>query len=481
MGEPVIQLGRYALHAEIAAGGMATVYLGRLHGAVGFGRTVAIKRLHPHLAKDPEFVAMFLDEAHLAARVQHPNVVPTLDVVTSDRELFLVLEYVRGESFSALIRAARAAGQTLPIPVVVAVVVGLLNGLHAAHEATDEQGKPLGIVHRDVSPQNVLVGADGVARVLDFGVAKAATRLQTTREGQLKGKVSYMAPEQLAGEVTRRTDIYAAGVVLWEALTGKRLMKGDTEAQLLNAVLSMEILPPSTHNREVSGALDAVVMMAVAKKPEERFATALDMAIALEGAVRPASTREVSAWMEEHLGESLNRRRRVVAEIESSTSAPGRGELLKMIDASGEPLSGPLPASLPSLPDASGPNAQPSTASLTLSRHPPPAQSQSRAWLVGLLLLPVLGGGVALGVVLSRPVAPPALRAASIDTPATSVIVPAPGSAAPVPSPSSPPSASATASIKPAGRKYVPVAASTKPTTTATPPDDLEKLIQTGH
>ena len=295
MGEPVIQLGRYALHAEIAAGGMATVYLGRLHGAVGFGRTVAIKRLHPHLAKDPEFVAMFLDEAHLAARVQHPNVVPTLDVVTSDRELFLVLEYVRGESFSALIRAARAAGQTLPIPVVVAVVVGLLNGLHAAHEATDEQGKPLGIVHRDVSPQNVLVGADGVARVLDFGVAKAATRLQTTREGQLKGKVSYMAPEQLAGEVTRRTDIYAAGVVLWEALTGKRLMKGDTEAQLLNAVLSMEILPPSTHNREVSGALDAVVMMAVAKKPEERFATALDMAIALEGAVRPASTREVSA------------------------------------------------------------------------------------------------------------------------------------------------------------------------------------------
>ena len=187
--------------------------------------------------------------------------------------------------------------------------------------------------------------------------------------------------------------------------------------------------------------------------------------------------------MEEHLGESLNRRRRVVAEIESSTSAPGRGELLKMIDASGEPLSGPLPASLPSLPDASGPNAQPSTASLTLSRHPPPAQSQSqsRAWLVGLLLLPVLGGGVALGVVLSRPVAPPALRAASIDTPATSVIVPAPGSAAPVPSPSSPPSASATASIKPAGRKYVPVAASTKPTTTATPPDDLEKLIQTGH
>ena len=486
MGEPVIQLGRYALHAEIAAGGMATVYLGRLHGAVGFGRTVAIKRLHPHLAKDPEFVSMFLDEAHLAARVQHPNVVPTLDVVTSDRELFLVLEYVRGESFSALVRAARAAGETLPIPVVVAVVVGMLNGLHAAHEATDEQGKPLGIVHRDVSPQNVLVGADGIARVLDFGVAKAATRLQTTREGQLKGKVSYMAPEQLNGEVTRRTDIYAAGVVLWEALTGKRLMKGDTEAQLLNAVLSMEIPAPSTRNPEVSTELDAVVMKAVAKKPEERFATAADMAMALEHAVRPASTREVSAWMEEHLGESLNRRRRIVAEIESSTSAPGRGELLKMIDASGEPLSGPLPPSLPSLPqlpqpDASGPNAQPSTASLTLSRHPPPPKA--RLWLAGLLLLPVLGGGVALGIALSRPVAQPVIHAGSIDTPGTSVVVPPPPSATLATLAPSVPSASASASAssKPSGRKYVPPSASTKPTTTTSPANDLDKLIQTGH
>jgi serine/threonine-protein kinase len=478
MGEPVIQLGRYALHAEIAAGGMATVYLGRLHGAVGFGRTVAIKRLHPHLAKDPEFVSMFLDEAHLAARVQHPNVVPTLDVVTSDGELFLVLEYVRGESFSALVRAARAAGETLPITVVVAVVVGMLNGLHAAHEATDEQGKPLGIVHRDVSPQNVLVGADGIARVLDFGVAKAATRLQTTREGQLKGKVSYMAPEQLNGEVTRRTDIYAAGVVLWEALTGKRLMKGDTEAQLLNAVLSMEIPPPSSRNPEVSAELDAVVMKAVAKKPEDRFATAADMAMALEHAVRPASTREVSAWMEQHLGESLNRRRRIVAEIESSTSAPGRGELLKMIDASGEPLSGPLPPSVRSLPDlplpdASGPNAQPSTASLTLSRHPPPPKA--RLWLAGLLLLPVLAGGVALGIALSRPVTRPAFRAASTDVPVASAVVPPPASAIPSASASSHPSA--TASTKPTIRKPTP---SAKPTTTS-PSDDLDKLIQTGH
>ena len=489
MGEPVIQLGRYALHAEIAAGGMATVYLGRLHGAVGFGRTVAIKRLHPHLAKDPEFVSMFLDEAHLAARVQHPNVVPTLDVVTSDRELFLVLEYVRGESFSALVRAARAAGQTLPIPVVVAVVVGLLNGLHAAHEATDEQGKPLGIVHRDVSPQNVLVGADGVARVLDFGVAKAATRLQTTREGQLKGKVSYMAPEQLSGEVTRRTDIYAAGVVLWEALTGKRLMKGDTEAQLLNAVLSMEILPPSTHNREVSPELDAVVMKAVAKKPEERYATASDMAIALEQAVRPASTREVAAWMEEHLGESLNRRRRVVAEIESSTSAPGRGELLKMIDASGELQSGPLPPAAPSAPqvpplDASGPNLQASTASLTLSRHPPP--DRSRVWLVGagLLLVPVLGGGVALGIALSRPptVTTPPLGAGAMPSLTASVLV-SPTAVTPVGSGSSqaPLPASASASSKPSGRKPGPVASSPKPTATTSPTDDLDKLIQTGH
>src|SRR5450432_1251573 len=210
---PPITVGRYAIHAELASGGMASVHFGRLLGPVGFSRTVAIKRLHPQFAKDPEFVSMFLDEARLAARIRHPNVVPTLDVVATQGELFLVMDYVQGESLSRLIRGMRERGQRIPLRMVAGIMCGALHGLHAAHEAKNERGEPLHIVHRDISPQNVLVGTDGVARVLDFGVAKAAGRVQTTREGQLKGKLAYMAPEQISGNVTRQTDVYAAAIV----------------------------------------------------------------------------------------------------------------------------------------------------------------------------------------------------------------------------------------------------------------------------
>src|ERR1700709_2034653 len=186
-------VGRYALYGAIAAGGMATVHLGRLLGPVGFSRTVAIKRLHAQFASDPEFVSMFLDEARLAARIRHPHVVPTLDVVALSGELFLVMDYVHGVSLSKLLREVNMKHIPMPIDIVASVLVGALRGLHAAQSAVSERGLPLGIVHRDVSPQNVIVGSDGLARVLDFGVAKASWRIQTTRDGQVKGKLSYMA------------------------------------------------------------------------------------------------------------------------------------------------------------------------------------------------------------------------------------------------------------------------------------------------
>jgi serine/threonine-protein kinase len=203
-------LGRYAIYEKIASGGMATVHVGRQLGHVGFARTVAIKRMHPQYAGDPEFVSMFVDEARLAARIHHPNVVPTLDVVAMDGELFLVMELIQGESLSRLIRTASSRNEHIPPAMVATMLVGVLQGLHAAHEAKSDQGEPLGIVHRDVSPHNIIVGTDGIARVLDFGVAKATGRIQTTRDGQLKGKLAYMAPEQIHGEVTRSTDVYAA-------------------------------------------------------------------------------------------------------------------------------------------------------------------------------------------------------------------------------------------------------------------------------
>ncbi|MEO7093924.1 MAG: serine/threonine-protein kinase [Polyangiales bacterium] len=313
-------LGRYVLHGEIAAGGMAAVHLGRLLGPVGFSRTVAIKRLHPQFAKDPEFVAMFLDEARIAARIRHPNVVPTLDVVASEGELFLVMDYVEGESLARLVRAARRRGAPPSPRLVVAVIVATLQGLHAAHEAKGEQGQPLGIVHRDVSPQNVLVGVDGVARVLDFGVAKALGRSQVTREGQLKGKLPYMAPEQIRrrGVVTRQTDVYAASVVLWEALAARRLFDGDDEAQVLAAVLDGHVEPPSQYAPGITPALDALVLRGLAHDPATRFATARDMALALEACVAPATTGEISAWVTSLAGDALETRATWVHAIESN-------------------------------------------------------------------------------------------------------------------------------------------------------------------
>ncbi|HEX4514731.1 MAG TPA: serine/threonine-protein kinase, partial [Polyangiaceae bacterium] len=223
-----LALGRYTLFDVIASGGMASVHFGRMIGPAGFARTVAIKRLHPHLAHDAEFATMFLDEARLAARIQHPNVVQTLDVVSHDNELLLVMEYVRGETLSRLLTAARKRKVAIPQRIVSAILIGVLHGLHAAHDAKSEQGMPLEIVHRDVSPQNVLVGADGVVRVVDFGVAKAASRAHSTRDGQIKGKLQYMAPEQLKREgVDRRADVYAVGVMLWECLAARKLFVAD--------------------------------------------------------------------------------------------------------------------------------------------------------------------------------------------------------------------------------------------------------------
>jgi eukaryotic-like serine/threonine-protein kinase len=311
-------VGRYALFDEIAAGGMATVHLGRLVGQVGFSRTVAVKRLHPQYAKDAEFVTMFVDEARLASRIQHPNVVSTLDVVKTDEELFLVMEYVQGEALSKLVRNAAKRGERIPPNVVASILSGMLHGLHAAHEAKSETREPLNIVHRDISPQNVLVGTDGGARVLDFGVAKAAMRSGATRDGQMKGKLSYMSPEQLNGrEVDRRSDIFAAGVVLWEALAGKRLFAGADAGEILAKVLAAEIPTPIAAVPSLTQELSDVVMRSLERDPEKRFQTARDFAIALEQAGPVATTHNVGEWVKGYGGEELLRRQMMVQRVES--------------------------------------------------------------------------------------------------------------------------------------------------------------------
>jgi serine/threonine protein kinase len=312
------QLGRYALFDQIAQGGMATVHLGRLVGPVGFSKIVAIKQMHESAARNPDFVAMFLDEARLSGRVQHPNVVATFDVIANGGEAFLVMEYVHGESLSALLRATRVRNERLTPAFAVHILCDVLAGLHAAHEASDEHGGPLNLIHRDVSPQNIMVGVDGVARVLDFGIAKAAGRLQETQTGQLKGKLGYMAPEQLLGRpLDRRVDIFAAGICLWEAISGRKMFDADNSGQLMYQVLETEI-PPLSAIADVPLALSRAVERATAREPSDRFATAREFARELERSTELVSPREIGEWVSGLSGEALSRRFERLRAIEAT-------------------------------------------------------------------------------------------------------------------------------------------------------------------
>jgi ABC-type branched-subunit amino acid transport system ATPase component len=314
--------GRYAVYDKIGSGGMASVHLGKVLGSFGFSSTVAIKRLYPQMANDPQFVAMFFDEARLASRVQHPNVVRTLDVFAEAGELCLVMEYVEGESTSRLFRMARDSQKPIPVPIVVAVITGVLHGLHAAHQATNEHGELLRLVHRDISPHNIIVGTDGVARVIDFGVAKAAGRSTVSTSGQLKGKIAYMAPEQVKGRgVTHLTDVYGASVCLWELLTGERLFEGENQGDILGRVLD-EVIPPPTELRpDLPPELDAITLRGLRRNPEKRFASARQMAMALENAVHPATASEVGDWVIALAGVPLGERREKLRQMEREEAA----------------------------------------------------------------------------------------------------------------------------------------------------------------
>ena len=288
-------LGRYEVLGEIASGGMAKVYLGRVVGEGGFEREVAIKLMHQHIAEDPEFVAMFLDEARLAALIRHPNVVPTVDVQRTAQGTFLVMEFIEGLSLDALLRQQRRKGGTLACDVVVRMLMDALLGLHAAHELTNRDGQPLNLIHRDVSPANILVGTDGISRITDFGVARASARLCSTRGARAKGKLPYMAPEQIMdGTVDRRSDVYAVGVTLWEALTSHRLFRGESEGAVLQKVLAGAPTTPRQENPEVPEPIDAVCMRALAVDAAARFGTASEMAEALEEAARATGLRIAS-------------------------------------------------------------------------------------------------------------------------------------------------------------------------------------------
>jgi eukaryotic-like serine/threonine-protein kinase len=527
------RLDRFELIAELASGGMATVFLARLSGVAGFQRLVAIKRLHPHLAREPEFVEMFLDEARLAARIHHPNVVPIQEVGESDQGYYLVMDYIEGDTLARVLAKAAKAQTTVPYGVTIRILLDVLAGLHAAHQMKDDHGVPLEIVHRDVSPQNILVGVDGVARVVDFGVARAASRLSTTRSGQLKGKLAYMAPEQARGGVIdRRADLFSCGIVLWEALATKRLFKGDGEAETLNRVLYDAILPPSSVRPDVPKALEIVCMKALSREVDQRFANAQEFGDELEKAARAlscvGSVRDVSQCLEEVMGVDLSQQRDAVrawlARSEPShgsapRSRPMLDSIVTRVDGASksEPSDRSSRRAPPTSERASAPPEKVSSVSSAVIQVPDassttgptsagaPAPARSRPARVALALVAaiILVGVGAWGArsytarvndagttanaatpappTATAPVASgheaPALKPADPSAPASA----AAATASAAPASSSAPSARPIGAAKPVGRPPVRPTGSAKPPTTVTTPsasgvpDDLSR------
>jgi serine/threonine-protein kinase len=374
---PGHRLGRYEILAKLAAGGMAIVYVARAHGAGGFERLVALKVLHANLAYEDEFIKMFLDEARLAARIRHPNVVPTIDISdTIQTGFFLVMDYIEGDHLGALLSGAHKAGTRVPVGVALRILVDALGGLGAAHALTDESGKLLNLVHRDVSPHNIMVGLDGIARLTDFGVAKAEDRLTHTRDGQVKGKLAYMAPEQASsGQSGSRSDIFSAGIILWECLTGRRLFRAESTAATLHKLLHGEIAPPSMVDPELA-PLDPILKRALDRNPDNRFATAEEFAEALER-VAPelgglASSRTVSRAVAEFAEAKLERERKLIDDAKRALSRKS-GDAPFEADAISEPSSASLTFSSSSLSFSklSGVYSSATTTGLKTSAPPP--------------------------------------------------------------------------------------------------------------
>lgn len=356
-------LGRYELLVPIALGGMASVWAARTSGP--HPKLVAVKLLRAELSDDPDFEAMFLDEATLVSQIHHPNVAETLDVGEEDGVLYQVMELIDGEPLNLVLRESKARGG-LPLSVALRIVGEAALGLHAAHELRGRDGKLVGLVHRDVSPQNILVGYDGSVKILDFGVAKAASNLQRTKVGQIKGKYAYMSPEQAGSEpIDRRTDIFTLGIVFYQLVTGKHPFHAENDVATVRRICDKSPAePPRTHCPELPEEVERILLKAVAKPKEERFATMAELRRAIEQvpSARLATPDELAALMQRLLGPRGERRRVAIQEamqiarerpssLESqpppaaarpAEPPPGRAAAER---AGSRPRSGPLPGS----------------------------------------------------------------------------------------------------------------------------------------
>jgi serine/threonine-protein kinase len=312
---PPTRVGQYEILCELGRGGMAVLYLARLVGLGGFERLFALKMIHDDLGHDAAFVRMFLDEARLVARIRHPNVVPVYEVGVDHGRYFIAMDYVSGETLGAALAATWPRQRPFPIALAMHIIAMAGEGLHAAHELTDQRGQSLGVIHRDVAPGNIMLGYDGAVRVMDFGVAKAVDQGSGAAPEALKGTLAYMAPELMRGisRADRRADVFALGVLLWEMCVGKRLFKGRTDVETARRVMRLDVPVPSKSRPEISPALDDVILRALAREPGQRPPTAralseeLQQALASSGNV--TTSGDVERFLREHFAERLEKRR----------------------------------------------------------------------------------------------------------------------------------------------------------------------------
>lgn len=317
---------KYRPIAELGRGGMATVYLTVAQGPAGFNKLQVLKRLRPALAADPEFLQMFLEEARLSARINHPNVVQTNEVGYDGQFYYIAMEYLDGQPLEAILRRARDRIETkmIPLDLHLKVLADALGGLHFAHELTDFDGKRLNVVHRDMSPHNVVVTYEGSVKVLDFGIAKAADSSNDTRTGIMKGKCAYMAAEQFGGKgVDRRADVFAVGVMLWQAATGRRLWQNLGDAEIFAKLAKGEIPTPRSIKEDVPEALEAIIMKALSQMPDDRYETASDFQAALEAFMATLPTRVTQRDLGKFVADMFEDRRKTIKEaIETQLKNP---------------------------------------------------------------------------------------------------------------------------------------------------------------
>ncbi len=449
MAESVTPFGKYVLVRLLAQGGMAEIYLAKQVGAEGFERTVVIKKMLKHLGENPEFVNMFLDEARLAGRLAHQNIVQIYELGQVEGSYYICMEYLAGEDFATVLSGARTRRAHLPLDVVASVIIGAAHGLHFAHEFTDDDGAPLNIVHRDISPANLFITYQGQVKVLDFGIAKAESRVAQTTAGQVKGKFMYMPPEQARSEpIDRRADVYSLGVSLYEAATLRRPFTRDHELAVLNAVLKGDFKPPSELRADLPPEMERIILKAMANRPEDRYATAADMAADLEHFLGTLGTKTPVASFLRHAFDAQR--------IASRSRIPSL-EALRRGGASLTSFSASTPVSAvstigPSTRSATSEEPTRADSQVSAVASAPPGATRHRGLLIGLaagllLSLGVVGGGLFYLAQKSPSIVPelaqPAAVAAVEPKPAPSApkveAAPAPVAAVPTPEAAPPP------------------------------------------